>query len=210
MPCCATARPTTETHSFVSIPCQQTNASQTAGRERTPKVCEREHRVVEEHQTELADGKVEGTFGEGIGLRVRGDELGVVDRRGAGSIGRDLQQRLGEVHADRGAGPASRHEGRRTATTADVEHRMVWFESYPLQQGVGEWRELAVVPVGVDDEVHRLGAVPGFDLLLVGDHAGSSARVVGRSARSLQTYDHSSQVKRFGQPPQLGSGRPVS
>lgn len=53
----------------------------TARRERTPKVCERGHGVVEEHDPEPTDDDVEGTFGKGVGLRVWDYELGIVDRR---------------------------------------------------------------------------------------------------------------------------------
>ena len=137
-------------------------------RQGAAEVRERPLGFVEEHDTELADQHVEGAVGEGVGLGVCHDELGVCQRRGASPTGGDLEQRGREVHAERRPSAASRGERRGAAPAPDVEDRLVRLESDVREQGVGERCELTVVAVGVVDVVHRLATVPRLGLLLVG------------------------------------------
>ena len=108
-----------------------------------------------------------------MGLGVGDHELRVVDRRSTGAIGRDIQERLGEIHAERNAGNPCRSQGGSAAPATSVEHRRAGFELHACEQRIGDGLELAVVAVGVRDVVHRLGAVPGLWLLLVRGHGGS-------------------------------------
>ena len=63
-----------------------------------------------------------------------------------------------------------RRQRRDTAAAADVEHGLMRLDACASEQGVAERTELAVVPVGVVDVVHRLATVPGLDLPLIDTH----------------------------------------
>jgi hypothetical protein len=63
----------------------------------TPKVFERSRRLVKEHDTELADHKVECPLLERVRLRIGKQKFAVVERLRVSTLAGDREQRLGNV-----------------------------------------------------------------------------------------------------------------
>jgi hypothetical protein len=141
-----------------------------AGAERASDVGERPHGVVEEHQSELADEEIERAGDEVVSLCIGDHELRVGDRRSLRSAPCQLHERLRQVDADDAFGTGSDGKCRRARPAADVEHDPVRVRPGPFEEGLGEGFELAVVSVGVVDEVRGFGSVPRLRLSFVCSH----------------------------------------
>jgi hypothetical protein len=131
------------------------------------KIGERQFGVIEEHDPELADDAVETAACDAMGLGVGDDELDVLDRGGSNPASRDLDERFGEIQADRLTDTTGGGLSRGAAPASDVEEDVVRLEVGTVQEGRRERLELTVVPVGVFDVVDGLAAIPRLELLLV-------------------------------------------
>jgi LysM repeat protein len=148
----------------------------TAGPQRASDVGEGLHRVVEEHKPELADEEVERAGREGVRLCVRDHELHVVNRSCPRPATGQLHQRLRQVDADDSLGLCRDRERRRARSAANVEHDPLRVTPRSFQQPLGERFQLALVTVGVVDEVQGLRAVPRLRLSFVRWHEAPCRR----------------------------------
>ena len=105
-----------------------------------------------------------------MSLCISDHELRVSDRRSLRSAPCQLHERLRQVDTDDAFGTGGGRKRRRARPAANVEHDPVRVGPGPFQEGLGEGFELAVVSIGVGDEVRRFGSVPRLRLSFVCSH----------------------------------------